>query len=440
MSTTRRQFIQQSGSIIAGASVMATVPRLVFGEGGDDASQPPTLVSVYLRGGSDPLSAIVPYHDPRYYEIRPTIGIPVRGDETTPGVLPIGKYFGLHPAMKPLMPIYEKGHLVPILNVGSPHNSRSHFDAQDFMERAAPGVKSVTTGWLNRYLEATKGKDDSELRAVAPQPLLPRSLRGEYPVLAIPGYSANATMKEFEALYGTCEGCEKKHDANATDDPADETHEMIVGTGASTIRRVREYQSLTGGGPANGAEYPRSRFARQMQDIASVIKSNRGLEIASVDYGGWDHHTAQGGAVGKFARMIGDVSESLAAFHTDLGDRMGKVLVLVMSEFGRTVKENGNNGSDHGRAGFMLAMGGMVNGKGTKGGGDWYGKWVGLQKRALADGRDLAVTTDFRWVFDEVLQKLFRFDTAKAKSGRNDFFPGLRARQDLGFLQQLGEA
>ena len=368
--------------------------------------------------------------------MRPTIAIPPRDIKDVPGVVPLNKYFGLHPAMAPLKDIYDAGDLAPIVNVGSPHNSRSHFDAQDYMERAAPGVKSVTMGWLNRYLEATKSGSDSELRAIAPQPLLPRSLRGEYPVLAVPGYSAQATMKEFEALYGTCETCDDdKKEVAGKQSAARETNEMIVGTGASTIRRVREYQSLTGSTVANGARYPDGRFGKQLSDVASVIKANRGLEIAAIDYGGWDHHTAQGGAVGTFARMMGDVSAGLAAFHRDLGKRMDKVLVLVMSEFGRTVKENGNNGSDHGRGGFMLAMGGMVNGK------QIHGKWLGLQKKVLADGRDLPVTTDFRAVFDEVLLKLFRFETAKAKSGRNDFFPGRwTAQKHLGFLEQLGQA
>jgi len=179
MSPTRREFIQQSGGIIAGAAAAGTFPQMVFGKGGDDANQPPTLVTVYLRGGSDPLSAIVPYHDPRYYEVRPTIAIPPRDVKDLPGAVPLNRYFGLHPSMSPLKSIYDAGDLAPIVNVGSPHNSRSHFDAQDYMERAAPGVKSVTTGWLNRYLEATKSGGDSELRAIAPQPLLPRSLRGE---------------------------------------------------------------------------------------------------------------------------------------------------------------------------------------------------------------------------------------------------------------------
>ena len=453
MDTTRRDFLKRSTATMltaAGAGAIGKeifAPTYVYGAKNlPERDSGPTLVVIYLRGGSDPLSVIVPYKDRTYYEMRPTINIPPND------VLDIDGLFGLNPAMAPLVPMLKAGEIAPIINVGSPNDTRSHFDAQDFMERAAPGIKSISEGWLNRYLYATKTQTDPELRALAIQPLLPRSLRGQYPVLAAPAHKVDRqerAMDVFEELYG-CDEDRRMHraakaagmqgdkrtpgrrESRAESEPPtinneEAARQSIVSAGSNTIRRLRELRRIIDEAPGTHAHYPDTELGRQLQAIARVIRANVGLEIAAVDYNGWDHHAFQGGSAGLMSGMLGNLSRSIAAFYNDLGDRRNRVCTLVMSEFGRTVKENGNNGSDHGRGGYMLVIGGMVNGK------RMYGRWTGLDIANLADGRDLPVHTDFRLVFAEVLYRLFRYDSTAV-----DFFPGWRNRgRPLGLLKQL---
>ena len=289
--------------------------------------------------------------------------------------------------------------MVPILNAGSTHPTRSHFDAQDFMERAAPGVKSVTEGWLNRYLTMTAGlrggDRDGGLRAVALQSTLPRSLRGQFAVLATPDGGAEDAMDRFERLYdcdsneaakakmageaGEVGGAKSQAGTGVEGDilPEEQNRQRILETGQESIAKLRELNRLIGGGGRDDAGFPRSRLGQQFRQTAELIKSNRGLEIAAFDYNGWDHHAYQGGADGLMADMLGDLSKSIDAFVKHLGKRMDRTLVLTMSEFGRTVRENGNAGTDHGRAGYMMAVGGMVNGD------RFYGKWTGLERKSL---------------------------------------------------------
>jgi uncharacterized protein (DUF1501 family) len=448
MSTTRREFLK-SGAYLTGTALGASAfgpmaPRLVYGaEKAKVDKDAKTLVVVYLRGGCDALNTVIPFADPRYYELRPTIGIAPRDQGEDKGVVKLDNFFGFHPSLSPLMPLYEKGHVATVINVGSPNDTRSHFDAQDFMERAAPGIKTIVQGWLNRYLEATKDGKDNELRALSFQPLLPRSLRGSFPVLAVPDGDTDRMLSEFEDLY-TCE--QKALIAKAKADPkaevkgrrpaapavrppitAEHAHRTIVEAGANEIRRLRELQDIINSG--DRGEYPGSHFGRQMRDIATVIKAQRGLEIAAIDYEGWDHHAYQGGSEGTQAKMLNDVASVLAAFHKDMGEeRMKRCVVLLMTEFGRTAKENGNNGTDHGRGGFMMAVGGPVDTSKQK----LFGRWTGLEPQNLADKRDLPVTTDFRQVFAETLECMFQFDTMKHQA-----FPGFRpARQPLNFMKR----
>ncbi len=452
----RRAFIQRS-ALLGTAAAAGVLPRFSFAAPGvDDDSQPATLVVVYLRGGADPINAIVPFGDPLYRDVRPTIAVPLPGADPSSGVIPLNNYFGFHPAMVELAELYRAGMMVPILNAGSTHPTRSHFDAQDFMERAAPGVKSVTEGWLNRYLSATAADKDGDLRAVALQSTLPRSLRGQYAVLATPDGGAEHAMDRFERLYD-CDSNETakrkmsgeptsaepattqaRGDGSASAEPAsagvesdmlpeERNRQRILTTGQESIRKLRELNRLLGNGGRDDAGFPRSRLGQQFRQTADLIKSNRGLEVAAFDYNGWDHHAYQGGADGLMADMLGDLSASIAAFAKHLGDRMNKTLVLTMSEFGRTVRENGNAGTDHGRAGYMLAVGGMVNGD------RFYGKWTGLDRNQLVDGRDLRVHTDFRRVFAESLAALFGFE-----ADDHQFFPDYRSREKpLGFLKPV---
>ncbi len=425
MKTSRRDFLKVSSTALLGAGTAGLVaPRAARADDGA-SGPPPPLVVIYLRGGSDGLNLVVPFSDPLYYEYRPTIAIARPGAEG--GCLPLDPRFGLHPAAAPLHALYEQKMLAPIVNVGSPHPTRSHFDAQDFMEYAAPGARTITEGWLNRYLTASHedGRKEAELRALAMQPLLPRALRGEFPVLAVPDIGATGAMDAFESLYM----CEKGADRGKADEMKPRADaKNIVEAGQNTIRTLRRFQEITTGsrGPSNGAQYPQGGLGDQLRKIAQVIKADCGLEVAAIDYGGWDHHARQGGAQGAFATMIGNLSASIAAFLQDLGTRAGRVLVLTMSEFGRTVMENGNEGSDHGHGGYMLAAGGMVNG------GRVYGNWTGLERSALYEDRDMPVHTDFRLVFLEVLYRLFGL-----RGELDTFFPDWRAEaKALEFLRQ----
>ncbi len=439
MSPTRRQFLAGSSAFMGAAALGLNTRALA--QALREQGHPPTLVTIYLRGGADPLNAIVPAGDPEYYNVRPTIAIPAKSDDANnPAVIPLTNLFGLHPSLDPLHKLYEGKRLGAIMCTGSTHPTRSHFDAQDFMERAAPGVKSVTEGWLNRYLTATSSNHDRPLRAVSLQPTLPRSLRGQYPVLAVPTGNADRAMNAFERLYSCDDNAEAfrrnaggdkpaEQDNAPADDgprlsggpavkpvdkPEDDLNEKLVEKGEESIEKLRHLRGIVRG--QGNAKYPNSHLARQLADTAKVIKAGEGLVVAALDYGGWDHHAYQGGSTGTMANMLGTLAQAMRAFHDDLGSHMDKTLVLVMSEFGRTVRENGNNGSDHGHGGFMLAMGGMVKG------GNVYGKWTGLERRRLYQNRDLPVHVDFRVVFAEALHALFGFETDKT-----DFFPEYKA-------------
>ncbi|MEK7468687.1 MAG: DUF1501 domain-containing protein [Planctomycetota bacterium] len=411
----RRDFLRASGAVFGAiASGRFGLSALADEKG----AAVKTVVVLYMRGGADSLSLVAPYTDATYRKIRPTIAVPPPGADG--GALDLGGGFGLHPSMKGLHALYKKGMFAPILNVGSPHPTRSHFDAQDFMEYAAPGVRTITEGWLNRWLTATnEGKrKEVELRALAAQPLLPRALRGQFPVLAVPEDRAMQAMDEFEGQYGKGGGMEKR-----SDDPADK----ILGAGQETIRKLRFLQDiLAKADGAGGVKYPATTLGRQFQGIAQVIKAGCGLEVAAADYNGWDHHAKEGVEDGQMADMLKNVSDTLAAFAEDLGEaRMKDVLVLTMSEFGRTVAENGNNGTDHGHGGIMLALGGQVDG------GKIFGKWTGLEPKSLYEERDMPVHTDFRLPFTEVLSGFLGFTKMEK------FFPDWKPQAPaLGFLKK----
>ncbi|XAL98167.1 DUF1501 domain-containing protein [Phycisphaeraceae bacterium D3-23] len=441
MSPTRREFLASSSALM-GAAALGLSPAALAQSLREDGN-PPTLVVVYLRGGADALNAVIPAGDQDYYTVRPTIAVPTPGNatENNPGVIPVTNMFGFHPSLAPLHELYEAERMTAIVNAGSTHPTRSHFDAQDFMERAAPGVKSITEGWLNRFLSATRTNEDRDLRAVSLQSTLPRSLRGEYPVLAVPGYGADDAMRAFEDMYA-CDGNAEARDGEAemTDegprvgggpatieerDHANERQLEIITAGAETIEKLRRLQRIVRGGRPD--IYPNGGLGNQLADVAKVIKAGVGLEVAALDYGGWDHHAYQGGSTGTFANMLSHVSQSVRAFHDDLGPLMDKTVVLVMSEFGRTVRENGNNGTDHGHGGFMMAVGGPVKGNRL------YGSYNGLNRRDLYQGRDLPVSVDFRSVFAESLFALYGFN-----SDQHQFFPDYEANEHrVGFLNPV---
>lgn len=413
----RRHFLRAAALGTGVLLLPSGLLRLRAQDQGDNKEAPkkkkPALVVIYLRGGADALNVIVPFADKRYYELRPTIAIPDKGDGA---VLPLDKQFGLHPALSGLLPWYEKKRLAPFVCVGSNHTTRSHFDAQDFMEYAAPGDRTVRSGWLNRMLEAGKTDQDSSLRALAMQGLLPRSLRGDFPVLAVPDKKVlkdGELLELFDDLYGEdAEQMEKREEDSVRD------------TGRETVETLKRYREIMAK-PVSGerAEFPAGKLGDQLKDIAHVMRSDVGLEVACVDVGGWDDHVNEGGVEGNLATRLKTLGDALGAFATDIGERLNDTLVVCMTEFGRTARENGNNGTDHGHGGFMFLLGGKVEG------GKVHGTWNGLKDDALYQKRDLAVTTDFRDVFNEVLC------SHAGLTPKDGFFPGYSPKRVNGLFK-----
>lgn len=353
------------------------------------------LIVLFQRGAADALNVVVPFGEANYYRMRPTIAVPrpVSGAANT--AIDLDGFFGLHPSLAPLKPLWDDGILAPVHAVGSPSNTRSHFDAQDYMESGTPDNKGTRSGWLNRYL-AVKGTCDEchlpgngAFRAVAMTPQTPRILEGTSPTIAMNSLdeftvrSTGSQAESIEALYRTG-SADVVHAAGG---------EMFEAIRILRSANPRQYA------PQNGAEYPRSPFGQHLRQIAQLIKADVGLEIAFADVGGWDTHVNQGGATGQLAQRLGDFAQSIAALVTDLGPRMSDVAILTMSEFGRTAHQNGNGGTDHGHATAMFVIGGDVKGRKV------HGKWPGLEQEQLNEGRDLALTTDFRSVFSEVAFK-----------------------------------
>jgi uncharacterized protein (DUF1501 family) len=376
------------------------------------------LIAIFQRGAVDGLNMVVPFGDRTYYGVRPTIAIPKPGESRGPnqGAIDLDGFFGLHPRMAPLEPFFKRGELAIVHASGSHDDTRSHFDAQDYMESATPGVKGTRDGWLNRYLHAKDHAErSSPFRAVALTQSLPRSLQGVAPALAIgqigqfgirAGRDGDMMATGFESQY-----------ANAAD--------AVLGTtGKEAFDAVKMLQTANpqGYSPSNGAEYPRSGYGEALRQIAQLIKADLGLEVAFAETGGWDDHRNEGASNGALAVRLDDFSRGLAAFAQDLGDRMADVVVVTMSEFGRTVRENGSGGTDHGHGNAMMILGGGVKG------GRVYGKWPGLERDKLYEGRDLAITTDFRDVFAEaVTRHLGAKDISK-------IFPGYTYKKPVGFI------
>jgi uncharacterized protein (DUF1501 family) len=348
-----------------------------------------TLVCIFQRGAVDGLNMIVPHGDPHYYRERPRIAVPRPG--AAGGVLDLDGYFGLHPALAPLVPLYRNGSLAVIHAVGSPDATRSHFDAQDFMETGTPGMRSTSDGWLNRALRHAQDHAATPFRGVAIGPQLPRALRGAAPALAVDNLETFGLRGRGEARDRLSAAFEELYQGSATGVVATSSEEGFEAVRMLKTANPAQYA------PANGAEYPRGPLGNSLRQIAQLIKADLGTEIAFADVGGWDTHVNQGASDGQLAARLTEFGRSLAAFAQDLGERMADVVVMTMSEFGRTVAENGNAGTDHGHATAMMVLGG-----GTRG-GNVLGSWPTLDPARRFEGHDLAVTTDFRDLFGEVL-------------------------------------
>lgn len=397
MDTTRRQFLRTTGTAAIFGSF---VPTNLF------ANTPPTvkpvtkgrtLVAVFLRGGIDGLNLVVPFGDADYYKHRRTIAIPKPARDGR-SALDLDGYFGLHPFASSLEPLFRNRTAVALQAVGYDKNTRSHFEEQDTWETGVIGNSLSADGWLNRHLASSEGH--GSIRAVSIGGNLPRILRGRAPAYAIRGI-ADLSMPRMQGdpdiLRAALETayCTKPGSKRAA------TDELLSKTAAATLEGTRQLEAIakTEYKPANGAKYGSSGIAKQFLEAARLIKSGIGTELIQLDYGGWDTHNAQGGINGGFANRLRELSDAMAAFAKDLGDKMNDVLVLTLSDFGRTVAENGTSGTDHGWANCMIAMGGGVT-KNTK---PVLGEWPGLAPENLHQKRDLKHTTDFRDVLGEVV-------------------------------------
>ncbi len=384
MPLSRRIFLRGSAIAMAGiGSAPLWLQRAAFA-GDQQGARKKVLVAIFQRGAADGLNIVIPHGERRYYDLRPTISIPRPSAGIAPedSVVDLDGFFGLHPSLASLKPLWQQQRLAIVHAAGSPDPTRSHFDAQDYMESGTPGLKATTDGWLNRALPIEAGKI-SPVRAVSLGPALPRTLRGAQNAIAVENLNNftvrdSAASKVLQSMYA------------GTND------QVLNGTGRETFEAVALLQSIqkTPYQPSAGANYPKGRFSDSMKQIAQLIKADVGVEVAFADIGGWDHHVNE---PGQLRNVLGEFGNSLAAFYQDLGDRMEDVVVVTMSEFGRTAKENGNRGTDHGHANVMFVMGGPVQG------GKVYGKWPGLAPEELNEERDLALSTDFRDVLGEAV-------------------------------------
>jgi uncharacterized protein (DUF1501 family) len=409
----RRYFLKSGGIALASVGMSLSVPafleRVVMGNAGSGGKRK-TLIAIFQRGAVDGLNMIVPFGESNYYESRRSIAIPKPAPGNADAAIDLDGFFGLHPAMSSFKPLWDSKRLAVIHACGSPDNTRSHFDAQDYMESATPGIKSTSDGWLNRYLQSQPDSNRS-FRAVSMTRTMPRVLQGRAPAVAMSnlsdfairaGKSSANLQGGFEAIY------------------AQRTNDALGGMGRETFEAVNylkkanpaQYQ------PENGAQYPRNAFGTSLLQIAQLIKADVGLEVAFTELGGWDTHVNQGSSRGQLGNLLQQFSSGIAALYQDLGQRMDDVVVVTMSEFGRTVRENGNRGTDHGHANAMLVLGNSVRG------GKVYGRWPGLKSDQLYEGRDLALTTDFRDVFGEIASRHL------GSTNTQSIFPNYRLSHD----------
>jgi uncharacterized protein (DUF1501 family) len=381
----------------------ATVPLWFVRAASQETKKRKILVAIFQRGAADGLNMVVPFSEERYYAVRPSIAVPLPGKPN--GAIDLDGRFGLHPALQPLKPLWDSGRLAIVHAAGSHDPTRSHFDAQEFMEAGTPGVKDTEEGWLNRAMTPI-GAESSPVRAISVGNQLPRTLKGNRGGVAVNNLQQfqvgnRDTAAILESMYATT------------------ADERLNVAGKRTFDAVRMIESINRRpySPVNGAQYA-GEFGRGLQQVARLIKADAGVEVAFADIGGWDHHSNETGQLNNVLREFGT---SLAAFVRDMGDRMQDIVLVTMSEFGRTVRENGNSGTDHGHGNVMFVIGGPVRGASI------YGRWPGLEPEQLFEKRDLAVTTDFRDVLGEVVR-------GHLGASVDHVFPGFTPGAALGLL------
>lgn len=412
---SRRSFlsrgVQSAAALVFGNSLIAVptwMPRFTLadphkGPAGD------TLVCVFLRGGADGLNMVVPHGDDVYYEKRPFINIP-RPDDNGVGngrSLDLDGFFGLHPALEPLHTIYRAGDMAFVHATGSPDETRSHFEAMDLMERGATSNGDYT-GWLARHLATLDTGNDSALRAIGIGEMLPASLTGAVSATAmrsIAEYHLHGRDEHVGEMQALLQSLYSQQD------------DLLTAVAQQTFAAIEVLAQVDVDGGAGGGGYPEREFGEAMRMVAQLIKADVGVEVACVDLGGWDTHVAQGGAEGQMANLMGQLAQGLAAFYEDLQDRMQRVTLVVMSEFGRRAQENGGLGTDHGHGNMMMVMGGGIHG------GNVYADWPGLHDAQVVGPGDLAITTDYRDVIGELLHKRLNNPLVA------DIFPGYKVNE-----------
>ncbi|NHZ78840.1 DUF1501 domain-containing protein [Massilia sp. CCM 8695] len=380
----RRDFLS---SMAAGASLLVPAGRSAWAASGDSATRQ-KLIVVMLRGAVDGLNVVAPVGDPNYRRLRPTIGLELPGAEG--GALDLDGYFGLHPALAPLLPLWQEKRLAFVHASGSPDDSRSHFDAQIYMENATPGRKNTPDGWMNRLVAALPGAPAAS-RALSICPLMPRILSGAAPAINLPS-GAGATRADvldrpavgavFDQLYGGHARFGRAYGEGRV------AHKEVMQAAMS-----QEMQAAD-----NGAPLPNG-FPDDAARLAGLMRSDPRMQVAFIALGGWDTHANQGAASGQLANRLAPLGLGLATLAQRLGPMFAQTTIVVMSEFGRTARQNGNAGTDHGHGNAMWLLGGRVAG------GKVYGDWQGVGDAALNEGRDLPVTTDFRSVLAQVAEK-----------------------------------
>ncbi|MCI0477028.1 MAG: DUF1501 domain-containing protein [Anaerolineales bacterium] len=384
---TRRDILRRTGALALGALAFP-FSRVALASNSAPTTPSDILVCVFLRGAADGLNLVVPYGDPDYYAARTTLAIAQPKAGNANAAIDLDSFFGLHPGLAPLKPIFNAGALAIVHAVGSPDPTHSHFDAMDFMERGTSGEKAVATGWLARHLQSTASSNKSPFRAVGVGTMVQQSLRGPIPAttlqsiadfrLQVDARVSQKTQTALAALYGG--------------------NDFIEENGKLTLQAIRDLAKLTSSNyaPSNNAKYPDTTFGKALATVAQLIKADLGLEVACVDLGGWDMHVQEEAQISRLADEFG---KGLGAFHADLQDQMKRITLVTMSEFGRRVQENSNRGTDHGHGGVMFALGGNIKG------GKVYGDWPSLSKDKLYGPGDLAITTDWRDVLGEIAQK-----------------------------------
>jgi uncharacterized protein (DUF1501 family) len=392
MTVSRRTLLKESGLLAAMSALPRWLPRLAFAQPYNNPAGD-VLIVVFLRGGADALNMIVPHGDEAYYAARPALAIP-RPDQsgTADKTIDLDGFFGLHPALAPLQELFQAGTLKAIHATGSPHGNRSHFEAMNYVERGTPDNIGLSTGWIGRHLATLDTNNNSPIRGIGWGTALQTALVGAPSAVAmqsIVDYHLGGNAQLAEQMMAPLMELYTMSD------------ESLAASAQSTQAAIDVVQSVDylDYVPQHNASYPESDFGLALRQIAALVRADVGLEVACVDLGGWDTHANQGGTDGTHAALLTDLAQSLTALHQDMGPEMNRVSVVVMSEFGRRLMENANNGTDHGSGGAMLLMGDNFTENAPV-----IAQWPGLELDALVNGEDLAITIDYRNVLGELLK------------------------------------